>query len=188
MYGTLYFILHLMNWWDLKYTFSVIKEVVDQELIHFILPAHAACFFIISVAFLCLLHVAELNKLLNSEFEAFIEDLKLSAVTSDFDDDIEPKGLLWPLTKEVLWGMWSSPPSCHHTWMRYCESRTNVKITWYYYRHTDTMMFSFMFWFHIPTKVMFIHLYAQVLYLVDTIITALVYKLCTSETSLAQIR
>ncbi|XP_072026550.1 GRIP1-associated protein 1-like isoform X2 [Amphiura filiformis] len=33
----------------------------------------------------------ELNKLLNTEFEAFIEDLKLSAVTSDFDDDIEPK-------------------------------------------------------------------------------------------------
>lgn len=35
----------------------------------------------------------ELNHLLNDEFEAFIEDLKLSAVTSDFDDDIEEKGL-----------------------------------------------------------------------------------------------
>ncbi|XP_041458704.1 GRIP1-associated protein 1-like isoform X1 [Lytechinus variegatus] len=34
---------------------------------------------------------AELNHLLNDEFEAFIEDLKLTAVTSDFDDDIEPK-------------------------------------------------------------------------------------------------
>eukprot|EP00057_Strongylocentrotus_purpuratus_P032339 XP_787296.3 PREDICTED: GRIP1-associated protein 1 isoform X1 [Strongylocentrotus purpuratus] len=34
---------------------------------------------------------AELNHLLNDEFEAFIEDLKLSAVTSDFDDDIEEK-------------------------------------------------------------------------------------------------
>lgn len=69
---------------------------MDKILNHIILPAHAACFFIISVAFfcVCLLHVAELNKLLNSEFEAFIEDLKLSAVTSDFDDEIEPKGLL----------------------------------------------------------------------------------------------
>ena len=39
----------------------------------------------------------ELDRFLNDEFEAFIEDLKLSAVTSDFDDEIEPKGLYYLL-------------------------------------------------------------------------------------------
>ncbi|XP_071511717.1 GRIP1-associated protein 1-like [Diadema antillarum] len=34
---------------------------------------------------------AELDRFLNDEFEAFIEDLKLTAVTSDFDDAVEPK-------------------------------------------------------------------------------------------------
>ena len=44
-------------------------------------------------SFFVVICFAELNKLLETEFEAFVEDLKLSAMTSDFDDDIEPKGL-----------------------------------------------------------------------------------------------
>ena len=41
----------------------------------------------------CYVSPTELDRFLNDEFEAFIEDLKLSAVTSDFDDEIEPQGL-----------------------------------------------------------------------------------------------
>ncbi len=36
-------------------------------------------------------YVSELNSLLTDELEAFLEDVKLSDVTSDFDDGLEPK-------------------------------------------------------------------------------------------------
>ena len=46
----------------------------------------------------CYVSPTELDRFLNDEFEAFIEDLKLSAVTSDFDDEIEPQGLYFCFT------------------------------------------------------------------------------------------
>ena len=38
-------------------------------------------------------YVSELNSLLTDELDAFLEDVKLSDVTSDFDDGLESKGL-----------------------------------------------------------------------------------------------